>query len=439
MPFEIFNKFRLVVSDYNARDRIWGDLSRSYIDEFDKNKVVDASEIDTRLKWVFRYLAQLFEQKLKIYNEAAFFMFVHVNNESTTELLFEQINGYVINHPTIRADDLAVDRRVYKIILEQFTKIDLFSSGFIDALILDNVEKYEKWLGELLYIGSYIYFMKDLIAQNKFYEHSIVLTINGEGYFSFTLTQPFNSVIDCLTEQFKEDSNYKVGLDYSPNLFDLLSDIYGIDVYEVLSVLLDGGIEHEFSFIKLHRALKYLDGLYGYRPREVFEFLSGLILGRHNALSIEDTYLRSQHIDRYFYRPILKVKVNGETLFKIGPFKLRESITSLGYNAIPYGHLPKEWLRFKKVKKLMGGIQNNHDAVLENPVEKELIIRGIPYDRNIKSFTTDNSSQNINFEKDTGEIDLLFVLRRDEGWVLYVCECKNNRFRDDFYNWQRDY
>jgi hypothetical protein len=441
MPFESFGTYRFVVADYERRLDIWPIVSERYREQYGEDDIIEQAKVSEGLKFIFATLVELFVDKVSSIKSASFFVFVHKNNERSTELLFEQLAGFKIAHPELRADDLAVDRRVYKVILEQLTLNDLTHEEGIDQEIVKYVDRYVRDLGELLYIGNQIYFYKYMISKNDFMKGCLKLTVLENGNVAYVTVPPFMEVLDGIVEQFKEDANYVTDHPFIEALYATINNEFGISCSDAVEILQATNPLQEFGYVDLDQAIQVLSNdPYNYSKEGLEKFYAGLTISMNNALSVEDSFLRSQNNNRYLYRPILEVNINGSKYYKLGGAKYMESYSSIVRYSLPYGQLPKEWLTSKSLRKLMGQAQNNNDKTLEDPICNMLSQRNLVYDRNIKSLLTKNYSRNFPIEiKGVGEIDIIFFQFIAGKCNLFVCECKNNRFRDDFYNWRRDY
>ena len=442
MPFYIIHKYRIVFADYdNAYKLVWPLLTAKYIQTYDGNWCRAPNEIDTRLKFIVSYLIERFESLVRELPSASFFMFVHLNNDQLTHLYNDQLAGYEINHEILSKDDIALERRVYKVIIEQYVKFHLYHENFIEKDIKDNVDEYEKRLGELLYLGCKIYMIISWIAENNFYPGCLEIGIIENGEFGIKEDSPFRIIHNAnLTDLKRHHFNVELR-NIVPELRTAIHKSFGVVYGEALGAILYDNAIGDFSYMNLLPHINDIAIQLGCDPIMLKRFFDGLTLSEANALGVEDSFLRSQSNTRFIYRPILELNINGNKVHKLSRVKLNESITTLTTNAIPYGHSPKEWLSFRTYRQFEGKIMNTQDKVLQEPMCLLLNNHGLIFDHSVETLRTTNKSRNINILKDPGEIDIVFI--KDNivgvGITMFICECKNNRLRTDMQSWARDY
>jgi hypothetical protein len=175
----------------------------------------------------------------------------------------------------------------------------------------------------------------------------------------------------------------------------------------------------------------------GYDKSLVHDFYSGMMISKENKLTFEDGILRNQDIRRHVYRPIIKLNIDNIECCIIGMNKWLESFTSLISNALPFGVCPVEWMKHQPIIEYMQHLQNTHDRILEDPAIQLIEKKRFKNERNLKSIRTKKGDNISIIKKGVGEIDIVFINEVDK--IIYVCECKHNRSRFDFFNWKRDY
>jgi len=439
MPFVPIHKYKVVLTDYSQKDIYWPVVTDNYLTKYDPEEIRNPEEISIRLKSNFTYLIELFETKIREKPSASFFMFTHLINDNLNKLYWDQMSGFDPATYGVSSSDLALHRRVYKIILEQFVKLKLYHREFIEKEIELYSAEYIEHLEHLIYLAIQIYQHQDFIAQNNLFPGCLHIP-NIDGNFNMIYDGKYEQLLQFAhadSVRHLPSTNAKEILE---GLTDLLEKELNINYQTAIGTLAKDDLISEFSYFLLDESMKQisididsdLDGL--------TKFYNGLTLTPDNVLSVEDTFLRSQENERYIYRPILNLNINDKNVYKTTPSKIQESLMTLSTNAIRYGYAPKEWIVSKKVSKFIGQLMNENDLVLQDPICEIINSKSIKYDDSITSLYTDNIATNINIVKNgPGEIDIIYLNERDNEIEIVICECKNNRFRSDLYNWSRDY
>ncbi len=439
MPFVPINKYKVVLTDYSQIDTYWPTITKNYIDQYGKYGTEDPAEISIRLKTNFNFLIELFESKIKERPSASFFIFTHLINDNLNKLYWEQTQGFNPELFGVPASDLALHRRIYRIILEQFVKIKLYHTEFIEVEIQKYSKEFAEHLEHLIYLGIQIYQHQDFIAQNNLFPGCLQIPKIEEN-FTITNDSKYEYILENIHADAVRHPQTSNGQEIAEELIDLLETELKINYHSAVGALSKEDLISEFSYFLLDESIDQIakdiesdiDGL--------IKFYSGLILSKENVMSVEDTFLRSQRNERYLYRPILKLNINEKNVYKTSVSKMKESITVLASHAIGYGYAPEEWVVSKKISKFIGKQMNKNDLVLQDPICQMIRNKKLKYDSSVTSLLTDNKSANINIVKNgPGEIDIIYIEEKEDEIIINICECKNNRFRSDLYNWSRDY
>lgn len=426
MPIANSNGFNIITPDYNYSKKYWPLVTEYVKNQYQNIEITDAPTVQSVLKECFKIFELQFMNLIEGQRNASYYMFVHSFHENSCELWFNQING--IEH---NIDELAIIRRVFKIILEQSCGLVLNNAiSFNNEMVLKRGE-YTLLTEELLYIGNWAITLSDFIAKSQLFPNSIGLQVIGNDLNILTYS-PGKYVFDYIEKDIPKHNEYVV---VSNNLNELKSiwNNIGVD-YNVLASYHtpSGGLLVAEDFIN------QISEKHNYDKRIVQSFYGGLTVSKTNKLSFEDCIIRNQDINRYIYRAILKLNIENVDYYIIGKNKFREGLIVMSYNALPFGFCPDEWAEHEEIKGFVKILKHDHDKTLEDPAVKALTDNNLCYDRNINSLKTLNKSQNISLLfKGMGEIDILYIDTAHK--TVYVCECKHNRSRFDMFNWRRDY
>lgn len=441
MPFYTIGKHRIVFAEYELSKYYWPLLMKMYIEKFGPEECLNPSEVKQRLIFNFENLCGLFSDEVAKLKSASFFMFCYLNNEAFTLLYLDQLQGFKPDHKVLTVTDIALERRVNKIILEQFVKFPLTHHDYIENEIVNNKIEYTQRLEKLLYLGSQIYVQFDLIAQTTLFPRSISIPkIVDHENFTIQYDAKFKEVFDysqsdIYRHQFKTEIVNRV-----EEVVSVLSSAIDIDYGNVMGALFNDTPVGDLSYGLWQESLQKISKTFNVSEEKLLDLYSGFLLDSSNALSVQDSFLRSQNNNRFTYRPILKLNINGKETFKTSKNKYFESMSMLTAFAIPYNSYPDEWKKYEAINDYVAQAQSTNDKVLEVPVCKLIEAKGHYFDSGITSVMTNNKASNINIvSKGPGEIDVAFTIMVDGKVELYICECKNNRFRPELHNQCRDY
>lgn len=444
MPvINIYSK-KIVLVDYSYQPLYWGRISQYIIDEFEKighdvgtYEEKDPNEVEELLNGCFSILEDSFNSFLSAELRASFYLFIHNFHENSTFIYFQQLRG--LQFDSKLESEMAVSRRVTKIILEQACRLDLVSAPSYGKEMMDNYDTFLKIYEELLYIGAMAIELSEFIAQNQIAPFSIGLRINENKDLEVLKFPPYKNIVDYVMTDMQEH-NQKVVLnecmsDFKENLDSCgVSQVYDKMVSPLFTWAKQCG---SFQFLLLQNVKTTLNNNENIPTQFMDDFFAGLTVTRQNVLTFAKCIRNNQDVDRYMYRPFLEYKVDGQLLYLFGENKWQESFMTLSTNAIPFGILPRDWSRIKYIKKFSLNLKKNNDKVLEEPIWDLLDTYNIKYCKNVVSLVQKNK-QHIRVDKQgVGEIDILYL---DEAHKeIYVCDCKNNRSRFDWSGWRRDY
>lgn len=439
MPFVEIHKYRIVLADQSRGQEIESLITEQYVAKFGTEGTKNPKEISIQLKSNFKFIINLFESTIEEKLSASFFMFVHLNYENLSNLHWDQLNGFNPEPYGVNKSNLAIHGRVYGIIIEQFVKYKLYHVDSIDTEIHKYEKEYIKHLELLLYLGICIYNGKEFVAHNNLFPGCMELIILDN-----LLNIRFDSYYKLISNYAHSDSAkhlpYHNLIGIIDGLIEVLNCEFQIDFYSAIMAICQTGFGTDFDYFSLDESLEQIATGIGSHVRDLKIFYSGLTLSKKNVLTTEDTVLRSQKNERFLYRPILSLIINEKKVYKTSQATVFESVRAMSVSAFGYGYYPKEWRVSKKVSKYFGELMNSNDLILQDKICEIIKENKRCFDYSINSLITDNKSCNLNIVKnEPGEIDIIYLdIMRNEV-KIYLCECKNNRYRDDLHNWTRDY
>lgn len=435
MPIHNIQGYIIVSPDHNYKGKYWTRISSSIQQHYGSDEISDPALVQKILLEGFQRFCKIFTEIIDSEDRASFYLHVHNFHENSCELWKMQIRDEPIN---INSSLLASIRRVLKLILEQCCKSYLISTANFETEIEQNSEEYNQLLEELLYVGEKAIEFSEYAATNQLFpkSHGIHI-VNGElNIYSY---EPFHFLKNFLLTDFDRHNDQVVLYNTLAELKPILISDLGVN-YDILASIISDHVntpENRFGMLMPIQLIESLVEQYGYNRETIMDFYAGLTLSNDNALSIEECIIKNQDINRIIYRPILRLRIDGEDYWLVGMNKWLESFATLSTNALPFSICAPEWFKYKSIKEFVIKVGNNHDKILEDPIEELLQKYDRKYDRNIKAIRKSKSSHvRIDTKKGVGEIDFIYVDEAHE--ILYIAECKHNRSRFDMYNWRRD-
>lgn len=434
MPLLQIGELKVVVPNQTYKNKYWPIVTKHVKNKYGTKEITDANEVQQILKECFQILCNEFNSLIKQLPNASFFIFVQALHEDSIEIWKHQLSGPKFQ---INQEEFAGSRRIMKYILEQGCTIDMKGHPFFFKEICEQMQSYTKHLDELIYIGSWSFAISEYIARSQICPHSINIQVQKEE-LNILINVPFNSLFNYI---FEDKDRHKSSVVVSKCIYELeeiLTKDVGLNLSHISGFLSNQLQDKKYRFgaFKIDELLSDLHDTFGYPKKTLAQFYSGLIVKRENVLSIDQSILKTQDERRYMYRPILQYKIDGEDYFCCGAHKWSESMTQLATNSFPFGQFPSEWKSIPGLNNFIKKVMNTHDKVLEDPAIDTIKKHELKFDRNITHLKKANN-QNISLVKaNLGEIDLAFI--NEQELIIYIAECKHNRSRYEFYNWNRD-
>jgi hypothetical protein len=416
-------------------------LSKDIKEKFGEDPFLQKDEVINVLQFGFTWLTNTFRNYILSIDDYAFLLFLFYNHESSIALYLRTLGQNpedLEKAEGIKEDDLALNRRVLRLALEQCCDINYTKDPDVTpAKARECLLKLE----DLLYLGAEIYYFADCIAENRMIDNAYSLTFNQYGRLNIQRNHHNEEVFQAIRGVFH--TGFREGIvsvELVNELRTTLKKCMAID-YDFA-----GGI---IFYIKKHHNTK--DKAQTVQPTvlpqnlaakgvsevDASNFYSGLSLSRHNKLPIADSVYKVNSMERHFFRPILILNIKGEERALVGENKWKESIMVMATNGFQWQKAPGEWVKNKCFSDYLSEKSNEHDKLLENEVEKVLTDLGIPFLRNIKKFRN-AKNEYIPIEiPGVGEMD--FVFWDTQRSKLIIADCKYNRARYEMVGWSTDF
>lgn len=226
--------------------------------------------------------------------------------------------------------------------------------------------------------------------------------------------------------------DYDIGIDFD----SVLRETFGLAASSLLDAFLFENVDYSPTNdnVTPKDFTKYRD-LYGNTT-----FAKELILNKEcvNFYNV----ITKPHSTNYRtrFRPLIEINVDGKLLLASTKWLLFEAYSELALNRLPFGELPKSWLKFDKIKKFANDIHDKVGKSFELHV-KSHISNQFKSQYNIKSIcnqSVEDFPVYVN-GKDTGrtvgQID--FIILNEDLHVIYIADAKNLKskyFTASFYN-----
>lgn len=421
--------------EFSYSEKYWHILSDHVTEKFGDTEISEPSAVQETFKECFQILGGKFTELILSQKLASFYLFVHNFHENSLELSEKQLNGQKL---PIDESEFAVIRRVLKIIIEQGCANDLIGCPSFRQETDDKRLEFTKYLEELLYLGYLCIEVSDHIAMCQLFPKSIGFQVK-EKLLNFYIYPPYKFVYEYIEKDIPKHNSSVEVTNVIKEFLDIWKKDLGVDYGILGSIIFEQEKNYNYRFLvtKFATLIDTVVEDYNYDRDIVQDFYSGLMISKENKLSFEDCILRRQDIRRYLYRPIVKLNIDKAEYCLFGKYKWIESFISITSNALPFGVCPVEWKKYKPISTFVKYLQNTHDKILEDPAIYLLTQKGIKHDRNVNSIKNKKGNNISILKKGIGEMDIVFLDEMEKS--IYVCECKHNRSRFDYFNWRRDY
>lgn len=426
------------------RELYWYSLSRNVTEKFGNGDIIEIEKVDECLTFCFNFFVGEFEKIIREIPNFKFICYLFKLHEDSMELMLKERDKKLDLFSIIDEYDFARYRRILKISLEQFCKIDL-NWGVINQ---DIVSQFDDAIQKLFYLGTWLYSIADIIADHRMLNGAYYITFEDE-QIVFNWKNYFGKLKNHLLQQFSK--GFETGVfdeNGTVELRAIIESSFNVKYDLIFGLPFHIKKHHSNSICQTIEYKILLENLKLQYPQnseiELKNIIEGLVLSKDNVLSLNDTILKPYSTDRFLFRPYLVYNVENDLRLLTSENKFAESMYVLSTNAIQWNTLNKEWLTNKSMKKYITRKGNEHDKLLEVKIEELLLINNIKYARNLKSFKT-LSASNINIDNQIcGEIDFIIIdsIRKE----IIIADSKYNKarfesvgYRQDFTNFNKKY
>lgn len=432
----IIHECRVISYEHGIyRQEYWNALSKYVIQKYGENEFTEHSIVETILLDCFEYLVSEFKRLIFEETTIGFFNHVFYLNEESWNFLVKTRSGFTFDE--IQEVDFSRYRRILKLILEQGCDIDL---KWGERLTPQEIERIERKIQALFYLGTWIYTFADYISYHKMVENSKKINFDVHSQLAVYWKEPLDFVYSSLFSNLETDYvKAIVEQDGTVQLRDAINRCFSIDFDVAVNLIFQ--LKRHFSATITQTIEPYVLPINLAANFNISEdtakcFYEGLSISRGNKMSVEDAILKPYSTERYMYRPILIYKIGNIDRALVGEGKVRESMYVLATNAISWNTIPSNWNKNKCMVKYMSKKGNEHDSLLEDKVQEIVLNLKMPFVRNIKSFKRPRQN-NINIDNElAGEID--FIIINHYHKIFYVADSKYNKAKYEAVGYRTD-
>lgn len=429
-----------ITHENRSSEKYWPALSQKLKEHFGTGPFEDNETVTKILFFCLDFAATNLLEIISKTDDVNFALYLFANHEASISLYLRKLGGENLEETEgIRESDLALNRRILKLALEQTTDIDYFNQiAPNDELIKEYVTKVE----DILFLGAQLYGFADHLAEDRMIEDCNRVVFNKDGLIQVERKHHYEYVYDIMNQLFEQ--GFKGGIFNE----EIVKELRG-KLQECMSIDYDfaGGVifkikEHHspgFPMLQTVEPAILRQNLIntGVEKIEAENFYSGLTISRKNKLKITDAIYRVNSFERHMFRPILIINFKGEERALVGENKWAESIMVMATNGFQWQRAPAEWLHNKCFKQYLDIKSDEHDKHLEDEVEKILNNLNIYFCRNVLSFT-DLKGNNTKVDVEgIGEMDFVFI--DENADKVIVADCKYNRARYEMVGFSTDY
>jgi len=427
------------VDDRNY-DRAIANITKHNVIQIQEEKLGDQDYLKKILVSQYEAACALFQNEILSVRSLAFYksiVMLHDTSLVTYNSIFSETE--VTFDSNYDEQEFALTRRILKLILEVSLLADMVDYKESNMPLL--IKRFEPLMDSIFALGSVIFELANFIAELDLYPGSVLPNIE-RGALRIIRTKEsedrINIIITDITrtrEKIAVDPGELAGL---KELNGVLEESMGVSLntfYRVLQELHHSSGKGQTTPFDVREFVHQL-ALLGVDKSKAQAFIDGLVLSRRNSQPIAEVPRKPKNMVRYFYRPILEWKVDGEYYHILTEQKFKESIHQYFIDTIPWGKAPIEWMQYPNFKKYVHKKEDEHDKWLENVLEERLTSTRLVYQRNVKRIFFQGGA--INLEMNVcGEIDFI-VINRLLG-VIFIVECKYHQLTAEMVGYKNDW
>jgi hypothetical protein len=429
----------LITYGQRSIDRYHPLLSTHIESVFGSGSFTDEATVRKILEEYYDWCAMAFQKIICDNDDMLFINYLFAYHESSIQLWMRTLrNEDLETKYGFTEDNLSMNRRIFKLALEQACDINFTKSSKASHWL---IRQFDEVIEDLLYLGTELYHAAQFLSEMRMMPGYLEATMQKDGLFQIVRRFQIEPVFQAIFLKLKEDfSKGIMDTEGVKQLKDEIQNCFGIDydfaAYQVMHIKKHHNSQNwQFQTIEPGILVQNLVAN-GVSEKNAENFYGGLTLTRGNKLPIKDAVYRVNSMERYFFRPILEITQNGNKRHLIGREKWAESITVLATNNFQWSKAPDEWKRNNCFQQYIEKKSDEHDALLEDEVERILKQNSIPFFRNITSFGDGKTAKSINIAG-VGEIDFIWLDTKRKR--LVVADCKYNRARYDMISFSADY
>ncbi|MBL7706838.1 MAG: hypothetical protein JNM21_14925 [Taibaiella sp.] len=426
--------------DGAVESKYWSLLSGYLKTKYGDKEFQNKDDVQEILKDGFDYLIETFQQLISAENSFTFFLYVYYLHQESLQIWEKSMSGLKLTK--INETDFALYRRILKLVLEQGCDQDLLWGKVPQTA--KEVNRIERIVQELIYLGECLYMFAEHIAYQSMVEECQQISFDREGNLLIDWRHHYGKAYEQLSPSLAEQYE---GATFDQNAvqeFKLkIEECFKIKYDEAFGLIFQVQKHHnpnnpQFQTIEPYVLPLNLEASFNTSIELATIFYEGLSISKDNKLSLKDAILKPHSTQRYMFRPILIYNVGGEKRALVSQEKVGESILVLGTNAMHWNNLLEEWLSLPCMKSFIDKKGLEHDKILESEIEEIVKSKGLLYKRNVTTFSQGKGKDNINIDNDiAGEIDLIVI---DENRkLIYVADVKYNRARYEAVGYRMDY
>ncbi|WDF45157.1 hypothetical protein PQ459_09610 [Chryseobacterium sp. KACC 21268] len=439
MPIIEDSNIKVIDWSDRSREKYWNYFSSELCKKYGTDNITESKQIKDALNFLFEIITDKFLKIIFSQENIWFYKYVFHFNNNYIKLLFKSESGR--NLQELEYKNFAMNRRVLGLILEQGCDVNIKRDKIDETL----KKKYQELLEDLLYIGSWAYYIADFISIESMLDSPLYIDINKENiidikYKNENVTYFYKALNSEIDNDFSE-ALHNASVERVEVYKDKIQDCFNIDYNFALKQIDEIQKYHkptdshlqDIEFGTLEQNL--INN--GVKKETAEIFYSGLYLSKNNKQSLKEVIIRPHKLNRFHYKPILIYEINGKKRLLTSIDKISETIVMLHLKAFPWNELYEEWKVNDCIKNYVQEISNVTGSNLEGHIEQIFLNnKSFAFDKNITSLLKKNN-QNIDIIKKCGEIDFVFI--DDKNKIIYVSDCKFLKLRTEGVGFKMDF
>ncbi|MBK7940648.1 MAG: hypothetical protein IPJ87_02010 [Flavobacteriales bacterium] len=419
-----------------ADERIWRTLSTHIIERFGSGPFARTDEVVPIFFEALKWMLGQFRDKTASELSSGFYKTLVGLYENTVPLIEHVSDGSGFENISI--DDFTQNRSSLRLLIERACELELVRTSDETPIAARRMEKIE----ELLVIGKWAFTFSELIAMDKLLGEGYEVHV-ADGLIRLEEPMRFGQVLKHIKQQVQRlMSQALVDTSGAQDLKVALKDCLGVEYDRNAGLVPAYKTIHSSGFpilqdVKYDELIERFAEQSGFPLEGTKTFYAGLTLSITSKESLENIIYKPHSNKRYMNRPVLKWSINGEPRAIVGPQKWAESIVLAITNAVQWATIADEWKANQCLSTFVLRKSDEHDKLLEDPVEQLLKDHGVKYSRNVTRLRAANGAGTSVDEAGLGEIDFLYLNEMTK--TLCVVDCKYHRRHSNMVGFSGDY